>query len=295
MAVPSCVLIVACAYLAQSFVPLLEPPVPRLRRVVSRVSRDSLREVSFVSVPPALIDITDVAPMTPILVVALSTNLGLTVLKYFFGVGNAGTAALASAAGAVAVAEYWQNRPGVKTRRAIEQVYEPLKRGSWEGSKAGQKAVEDFLSPGPPSDNDKEKLSADADKILVVEDATRSVKPKLIDNLLRGQKRTLTPSLEGMILSMDLSRFFRFGDDKGLNEIASLISDAMKPDPQPVRIILDIPVKATEAKIVDVLSDANELKRIAGDDIAIIVTTPIPLPSTILPALRQALSVVRED
>mmetsp|Transcript_23377 Transcript_23377/g.75068 ORF Transcript_23377/g.75068 Transcript_23377/m.75068 type:complete len:103 (-) Transcript_23377:86-394(-) len=98
-----------------------------------------------------------------------------------------------------------------------------------------------------------------------------------------------------MVLEEDLSKFFDFANVKGLDKMSSLISDATKPDPHPVRLILDIPDKAAEANVFNVLSDANVLKRTAGDDIIIIVTADIPIPATIRPALEKALSGVRAN
>ena len=222
--------------------------------------------------------------MTPSLRVALIVNMGLIFLKTVFGIGNAVSSAVSAVAGTYAVAKIWTGRPSWKVRGAINAVYKPPEKKNWTGSESVRKAASAFLSADPSY----------GDKILVLEDPTKTVIPMLINNMLRGQKRVLAPALDKMMLEEALSKKLKIDMSlESLDDIAGRVSAAMKADPQPVRIILNIPDKATERDILNILSDAKTLKYFAGDNIIIIVAVPRPeLLKTLPPTLLRTLSIV---
>ena len=233
--------------------------VPRARRVLKRLIRPGF---------------PDLAVTSPTLRVALAVTAGLHLLqKTPFGAGNACTLSFMKAmAGLCAHWEFKERFPIYRVQRAIGDVYEPPYEGPWEGSASVEKAVHDFLGADPSG------------KILLVEDSKRT----LVDNALRGRTRVLKPCLRTMMLEENLSK--TLGINESLGGIAYMLNAAMEANPQPVKIILDVPLeKATDIDLLNLLTDADELKTIAGDIVTIVATVPrLPvfcgeeLPSSLL-------------
>jgi hypothetical protein len=169
--------------------------------------------------------------------------------------------------------KYNKERPENKVGRDLNAPYAPPEAGPWAGPISTKTVITDFV---------EKNLNG---QTLVLVDESGKVKPELLDNMLRGRVRVLSPAMEQLRLSADISSYFELDKVKGLDAIARLIDEVVKPRPPyfpvppklvPVIAIIDVPSDATKDDVTKILRDVATLKSKAGENIIPVVCLERP-------------------
>jgi len=153
--------------------------------------------------------------------------------------------------------------PEALVRAKLKARYDPPPSNPWTGNATWAQEVEAFV--------DKNELR----KTLVLVDPSGTAKPDLLDPLFSDKIHVVAPAMTTLSLEEDLGKFFGF-KDKGLDDLAGWIKDGITfplgSALLPAKLIVKVPSRATTEDIVTILSDVNELKEKAGQNIITIVT-----------------------
>jgi len=160
-----------------------------------------------------------------------------------------------------------------KLKQVQRRWYDPPAADEWPGRQNFNESVSEHVQENRPR------------KTLVLEDPSGVVGSQLLDNMFRGKKSIIVPSMETLKLSKDISKSvgLKASDALGLNELGSLMKDATKPPrfpldhflsrstTRPFVCIVDVPKRASEKEAVVILTDTSRLQAAAGTSIVTII------------------------
>mmetsp|Transcript_17910 Transcript_17910/g.57948 ORF Transcript_17910/g.57948 Transcript_17910/m.57948 type:complete len:310 (-) Transcript_17910:401-1330(-) len=166
--------------------------------------------------------------------------------------------------------------PQKQIREKLMLKYNPPASNPWSGTNFVEQDVLDFVTNNTLR------------KTLVLVDPTGTAKPDLLDGMFRGQTRIVAPAMKKLSLDEDISNFFDLPGTKGLDTLANLIEKGIKPDlggmpVTPAKLLIDVPRKATDTDVVNILTDVATLKGVAGANVIPIVCLASSYNITALP------------
>jgi len=166
--------------------------------------------------------------------------------------------------------------PQKQIREKLMLKYNPPPSNPWPGKPFKEKDVLTFVENNA------------IDKTLVLVDPSGTAKRNLLDAIFRGQINVVAPAMKKLSLDDDISNFFDLPATKGLDTLANLIEKGIKPDlggmpVTPAKLLIDVPRKATDTDVVNILTDVATLKGVAGANVIPIVCLASSYNITALP------------
>ena len=147
-------------------------------------------------------------------------------------------------------------KPGRGLRATLDDLYAPDDFPGWCGEASAKEAVEAFVA-------DRRKRDT-----LVFVDPKGLIKRRLLDNMYRGQRRVVAPTMKSPSLKKAIQEHFGISEDLDAGAIGRSMRETNEDDP--VKVLLDLSLTEDPEKIKDALTYARYLKEAAGDAVATI-------------------------